>query len=76
MSKEIGSTSGKKQHAMAKSEVSATIGSVKALLPGDDDFVRDAVRGYLQGVLEAEMTAVLGAGKGERSVDRLGYRSG
>ncbi len=61
---------------MAKSEVSATIGSVKALLSGDDDFVREAVRGYLQGVLEAEMTAVLGAGKGERSVDRVGYRSG
>ncbi len=61
---------------MAKSEVSATIGSVKALLSGDDDFVREAVRGYLQDVLEEEMTAALGAGKGERSVDRLGYRSG
>ncbi len=35
---------------MAKSEVSATIGSVKALLSGDDDFVREAVRGYLQKV--------------------------
>ena len=53
---------------MAKTEVSAAIGSLKALLSGDDDFVRDAVRGYLQEVLEEEMTTALGAGKGERSV--------
>ncbi|MFP6688974.1 MAG: transposase [Alphaproteobacteria bacterium] len=45
-------------------------------MSGGDDFVRDAVRGYLQDVLEEEMTATVGAGKGERSVGRLGYRSG
>ena len=66
---------------MAKNQVSAAIGSLKALLStalvsGDDDFVRDAVRGSLQEVLEEAMTTALGAGKGERSVGRLGYRSG
>ena len=35
-----------------------------------------AVREYLQDVLEEEMTAALGAAKGERSMVRLGYRSG
>ena len=30
----------------------------------------------LQEVLEAEMTEALGAGPGERTADRVGYRSG
>lgn len=52
---------------MAKKDVNAAIGSLKELLSGDDDeFVRDAVRGYLQDVMEEEMTAAVGAGKGER----------
>jgi hypothetical protein len=42
---------------MAKGNVTAGIGSLKKLLSGDDYFVRDAVRGYLQDVLEEEMTA-------------------
>ena len=61
---------------MARKDVSAAIVSLKELLSGNDDFVRDAVRGYLQDVLEEEMTAALGAGKGERSAGRVGYRSG
>jgi transposase-like protein len=61
---------------MATREVSAAIGSLKELLSGDEDFVREAVRGYLQDVLEEEMTATVGAGKGERTLARLGYRSG
>ena len=61
---------------MAKTDVNAAIGSLKELLSGDDDFVRAAVRGHLQDVLEEEMTAAVGAGKGERSLGRLGYRSG
>ena len=56
---------------MAKREVKIALGSLKELLSGDDDFVRDAVRGYLQDVLEEEMTAAVGAGKGERSVALL-----
>ncbi len=58
---------------MAKQEVSAAIASLKELLSGGDDFVRGAVRGYLQDVLEEEMTAAVGAAKGERSAARLGY---
>jgi len=42
---------------MAKNDVNAAIVSLKELLSGDDDFVREAVRGYLQDVLEEEMTA-------------------
>ncbi len=39
---------------------------VKALLAGDEEFLRALVRTALQEVLEAEMTAALGAEKGER----------
>ncbi|MGH8733896.1 MAG: IS256 family transposase [Burkholderiales bacterium] len=42
----------------------------------DRDFLRPLVQAVLQELLEAEMTEVLGAEKGERSVARLGYRSG
>jgi len=49
---------------------------VKALLAEDEEFLRVLVRAALQEVLEAEMTEALGAEKGERSADRLGYRSG
>lgn len=61
---------------MTKNDVSSAVSELKALLSGDDDFVRAAVRGYLQEVLEEEMTAALGADKGERTQGRLGYRSG
>ncbi len=53
---------------MAKKEVNAAIGSLKALLSGDEDFVREAVRKFVLDVLEEEMTAAVGAGKGERSL--------
>ena len=49
---------------------------VKALLAGDEEFLRALVRTALQEVLEAEMTEALGAEKGERTSSRLGYRSG
>ncbi len=48
----------------------------KAVLAGDDAFIRTVVRAALQEVLEAEMTEAVGAGKGERTASRLGYRSG
>ena len=35
----------KKGHAMAKRDITAAIGSLKDLLSGDDDFVRDALGG-------------------------------
>jgi Transposase, Mutator family len=54
----------------------AEIGRMKELLAGDDEFIRSVVRAALQEVLEAEMTEAVGAGKGERTLARLGYRSG
>ncbi len=49
---------------------------VKALLDGDDDYLRAMVSAIVEATLEAEMTASLGAEKGERTPGRLGYRSG
>jgi putative transposase len=49
---------------------------VKAVLAGDDTFIRTVVRTALQEVLETEMTEAVGAAKGERTAGRLGYRSG
>ena len=49
---------------------------VKALLAGDEEFLRALVRTALEEVLEAEMTEALGAEKGERALGRQGYRSG
>ncbi|MGB8436169.1 MAG: IS256 family transposase [Burkholderiales bacterium] len=49
---------------------------VKALLTRDDAFIRTVVRAALQEILEAEMTESVGAGKSERTRERLGYRSG
>ena len=40
---------------------------VKALLPGDEEFLRALVRTALQEMLEAEMTEALGAEKGQRT---------
>jgi len=49
---------------------------VKALLAGDEEFLRALVRTALQEVLEAEMSEALGAEKSERTAGRMGYRSG
>ena len=49
---------------------------VKALVAGDEEFLRALVRTALEEVLEAEMTQALGAAKSERTVGRPGYRSG
>ena len=49
---------------------------VKALLAGDEEFLRAVMRTALQEVLEAEMAEALGAEKSERTADRMGYRSG
>jgi putative transposase len=48
----------------------------KEVWAGQEDFLRPLVQGLLQEVLEAEMTECLQAGKGERTAQRLGYRSG
>ena len=61
---------------MPRGKLRATLEEVKALLAEDRDFLRPLVQTVLQELLEAEMTAALGAEKGERSAARLGYRSG
>jgi putative transposase len=61
---------------MAEAQAKLSVAAAKELLRGDPDGLREVVRAVLQEVLEAEMTEALGAGKGERSAGRLGYRSG
>jgi putative transposase len=63
-------------HTMTSKKVKAGTIDVKALLAGDEEFLRALVRTALQEVLEAEMTEALGAEKGERTAGRQGYRSG
>src|SRR3954468_8244569 len=63
-------------HTMTKRQGKSGTIDVKALLAEDEEFLRALVRTALQEVLEAEMTEVLGAEKGERAVGRQGYRSG
>ena len=61
---------------MTKRQGRARTIDVKAVLAGDEEFLRVLVRTALQEVLEAEMTEALGAEKGERTTGRQGYRSG
>jgi putative transposase len=63
-------------HTMTKGKSIVRLADVKALLAADPDFLRPLVQAVLQELREAEMTAALAAGKGERTADRLGYRSG
>jgi len=49
---------------------------ITELMAEDKDLVRDLVKVALQELLEAEMSELLGAAKGERTDARLGYRSG
>jgi putative transposase len=60
----------------AQGKLRPTLEEVKALLAEDWDFLRPLVQAVLQELLEAEMTEALGAGKGERTPLRLGYRAG
>lgn len=61
---------------MTRIEGKSPTSAVQALFSQNPDGLRDVVRTVLQEMLEAEMTAALGAAKGERSEGRLGYRSG
>jgi putative transposase len=49
---------------------------IKALLEGEEDYLRAMVQAIVEATLEAEMTAAIGAEKGERVPDRVGYRAG
>jgi putative transposase len=48
----------------------------KALMAGQEDFLRPLIQEVVQQVLEAEMDEAIGAAKGERTASRSGYRSG
>ena len=61
---------------MTKSEAKPAVAAVKELMSEDRDGLREIVRSVMQEMLEAEMDEALGAGKGERTADRLGCRSG
>ena len=61
---------------MTKREGKAELIDLKALLAGDEDYLRTMVEAIVQATLEAEMSEALGAAKGERTGERLGYRSG
>jgi putative transposase len=57
---------------MTANEATAGSAEVNELLTRDADFLRPLVQALVQEALEAEMTAALGAAKGERTAARLG----
>ena len=61
---------------MTKREAKPLIVVVNELFAKSPDGLREIVRAVVQEMLEAEMTDALAAEKGERTVARLGYRSG
>ncbi len=61
---------------MTRQQVKGEATDLKAILSGDDEFLRTAVRAAIQTALDAEMTEALEAERSERVGGRLGYRSG
>ncbi|MBB3661066.1 hypothetical protein FHX15_006341 [Rhizobium sp. BK650] len=61
---------------MTKTDGKTASAAVKEILLSNPDGLREVIRAVMQEVLEAEMDEALGAGKSERTPDRLGYRSG
>jgi putative transposase len=61
---------------MTRKQDSAKQTNWKELIAEQEDFLRPLVQEIVQQVLEAEMDETLGAGKGERTPQRQGYRSG
>ncbi|RWP57445.1 IS256 family transposase [Mesorhizobium sp.] len=61
---------------MTNREVRLSRGELKALLLSDEDGFRRVLQAVVQEALEAEMTEAIGAEKGERTAERVGYRSG
>ena len=61
---------------MTKTESKTASAAVKDILLSNPDGLHEVIRAVMQEVLEAEMEEALGASKGERTPERLGYRSG
>src|SRR4029450_13764075 len=61
---------------MTQRKSNRTLKEIKAMMAGDEDFLRPMVRAVIDEFLEAEMAQAVGAEKGERAEGRLSYRSG
>jgi putative transposase len=61
---------------MTNREVRLSRSELKALLLSDEDGFRRVLQTVVQEALEAEMTETIGAEKGERTTERIAYRSG
>lgn len=61
---------------MTKTESKTASAAVKDILLLNPEGLHEVIRAVMQEVLEAEMDEALGASKGERTPERLGYRSG
>lgn len=61
---------------MTKQKSIIARGELKKALESDGDFLKPLVQTLVQEALEAQMDIALGAGKGERTDSRRGYRSG
>jgi transposase-like protein len=61
---------------MTRKSSSKSVEELKVMLSQEEDLLRPIVQIAVQEFLEAEMQEALGVGKGERSAERLGYRSG
>jgi putative transposase len=61
---------------MTRKQDSAKKTNWKELIAEQGDFLRPLIQEVIQQVLEAEMEETVGAGKGERTPNRKGYRAG
>ena len=61
---------------MTEKTIKPVVALAKEAIASDAEGLKTLIRAAFQEVLEAEMTEALGAGKGERTGRRLGYRSG
>ena len=69
------STSPKEEATVHRKSI-VSLGEVKGLFGADRDYLKDMLHEVIQEVLEAERNDAVGAQKGERTGDRLGYLSG
>jgi putative transposase len=61
---------------MTQTEIKSASAAVKDILLSNPDGLHEVIRAVMQEVLEAEMDEAVGALKGERTPERLCYRSG
>ena len=61
---------------MTKTEGKTVSAAVKDILFESPEGLREIVRAVMQEMLQTEMNEALGAEKGERTPERLSYRSG